>query len=107
MKLSLLVSMDQGMDGTRCFGRRCLKLRVIDLNKLLGYHSYNLQHLQTLDQQCGEGLQEATERADPRVKKRDELVIPTRCGRQLYSHVCVQGGCQLAVRGNMSHRAGL
>jgi len=47
-------------------------------------------------------VQEATERADPRVKKRDELVIPTRCGRQLYIVVCVQGGCQLAVRGGSS-----
>ena len=34
-------------------------------------------------------VQEATERVDPRVKKRDELVIPTHCGKQLYIVMCV------------------
>ena len=39
-------------------------------------------------------VQEVTERADSRVKKRDELVIPTRSGRQLYIVVCV---CKVAA----------
>jgi len=58
-------------------------------------------------------VQEATERADPRTKKRDELVIPTLCGRQLYIVTCVcarrlpaSGEGQYVPSRNMARRRG-